>query len=106
VAAALERPEVRGRLFEIGGPDLMTMDTVIRTALKSAGKKRLLLHNPKWLMKVVASGLQYAPGRPLTPDAIDFITMDGVADTTALTTAFGLPLTPLAEGTASYLGKG
>ena len=32
-----------------------------------------------------------------------FITQDGVADTSALRETFGLPLTPLAEGTATYL---
>ena len=66
------------------------MDQVIRTALGVAGKKRLLLHNPKPLMKLVASVIQHAPGRPLTPDAIDFITQDGIADTAALTQVFAL----------------
>ncbi len=49
--------------------------------------------------------VQFAPGRPLTPDAIDFITMDGVVDNTELQKAFGLPLTPLADGVATYLKK-
>jgi len=40
-----------------------------------------------------------------TPDAIDFITMDGIADTASLVEAFGLRLTPIEEGLATYLGK-
>ncbi|OAI40028.1 hypothetical protein AYO38_06630 [bacterium SCGC AG-212-C10] len=103
VVAALDRPDLRGRVFEIGGPDQLVMDSIIRTALQSAGKKRILIHNPKWFMKFIASIVQHAPGRPLTPDAIDFITMDGLADVESLRAAFQLPLTPLAEGTRTYL---
>jgi NADH dehydrogenase len=103
--AALQIPEARGQVFEIGGPEVMTMDDVIRTALTVAGRRRFLLHSPKPVMKAVASLAQFAPGRPLTPDAIDFITMDGVADTGPLQQAFGLPLTPLTEGLQTYLKR-
>lgn len=105
VAAAVERSDLRGNIFEIGGPDTLTMDEVIRTALRVSGKKRFLLHQPAGLMKLVAGVVQFAPGRPLTPDAIDFITMDGVADTGPLRQAFGLRLTPLEEGLGSYMRK-
>lgn len=105
VAMAVSRDDLRGRTFEIGGPRVMTMDEVIRAALEAAGKKRFLLHQPVAMMKLLASVVQHLPGRPLTPDAIDFITMDGVADTSALTAAFGLPLTPIHEALATYLGE-
>jgi uncharacterized protein YbjT (DUF2867 family) len=105
VVAAVQKPEARGRIFEIGGPDVLTMDDVIRTALRVSGRRRFLLHSPKPVMKLVASVAQFAPGRPLTPDAIDFITMDGVADTSALREVFGLRLTPLEEGLAAYLKR-
>lgn len=103
VVAAVERDDVRGRIFEIGGPDVLSMDEVVRAALKAAGKKRFLMHQPASLMRMVAGIAQRLPGRLLTPDAVDFITMDGVADTGPLVEAFGLRLTPIAEGLATYL---
>ncbi|MCC6387222.1 MAG: NAD(P)H-binding protein [Dehalococcoidia bacterium] len=102
VAAALSLSSAENRLFEIGGPEVLTMDEIIRTALAARGKKRFLLHQPAWLMKMVASVAQFAPGRPLTPDAIDFILMDPISDTAGLTATFGLPLTPLAEALRTY----
>ena len=105
VAAALARHDTAGRLFEIGGPAVLTMDEVIRAALKAAGKRRFLLHQPAALMKLIAGVVQHVPGRPLTPGAVDFITMDGVADTREIVQTFGLPLTPLAEGLATYLPR-
>lgn len=103
-AAALELPAASRRVFEIGGPQVLTMDEIIRTALRVSGKRRFLLHNPVWLMKPVAGLVQHFPGRPLTPGSIDFITMDGVADTKELSSTFQLPLTPLEEALREYLG--
>jgi NADH dehydrogenase len=105
VAAAVGNDAARNRTFEIGGPEQMTMDEVVKAALDVAGKRRFLLHQPKGLMKAGASIIQHVPGRPLTPDAVDFITGDGVVDTSELTSTFGLPLTPLRDGLATYLGK-
>jgi NADH dehydrogenase len=103
VAAVVRGPA--NVIFEIGGPDVLTMDEIVKTALRVSGKRRYILHQPKALMKIVAGIVQFVPGRPLTPDAIDFITMDGVADTGALKDAFGLRLTPLEEGLRTYLGR-
>ena len=104
-AAAAGNDGVLNRTFEIGGPEVLTMDQVVKTALAAAGKRRFLLHQPAGLMKAGTSIIQHVPGRPLTPDAVDFITMDGVVDTTELRETFGLPLTPLAEGLATYLPR-
>ncbi len=105
IAASVSRPDAHGRVFEIGGPAVMTMDDVIREALAATGKRRFLLHAPKPLMKLAGSIAAHLPGPPLTADAVDFITMDGVADNAALQSAFGLRLTPLAEGLRTYLGR-
>jgi nucleoside-diphosphate-sugar epimerase len=103
VSAAIGREEAIGQVFEIGGPQVMTMDEVIRTALKVSGKRRPLIHQPKGLMKAVAAVIQHAPTRPLTPGAVDFITLDGIADTGRLEEVFGFQLTPLEEGLKTYL---
>ncbi|MDZ7727258.1 MAG: NAD(P)H-binding protein [Dehalococcoidia bacterium] len=100
--AAVDRGPAN-RVFELGGPETLIMDDVIRTALRVKGQRRFLLHQPKALMKVAASFAQYVPGRPLTPDAIDFITQDGVADITAFTETFGMRPTPLEDGLRTYL---
>lgn len=105
VAAAVGHDEAVNRTFEIGGPQELTMDEVVKTALRVAGKRRFLLHQPARLMKLGAAVLQHVPGRPLTPDAVDFITMDGVVDTEALRETFGLPLTSLEDGLRTYLPR-
>jgi len=55
------------------------------------------------LMKAQSALLRFLPGPPLTPDAIDFITMDALADSSELVETLGLRLTPLREGLSTYL---
>lgn len=105
VADSLENPAANNQLFELGGPDVMSMSEVVRTALQVSGRKRLLLPAPAFVMRLVASVIQFAPGKPLTPDAVDFITHDALGDPTAIQQALGLRVTPLREGLATYLGK-
>jgi len=105
VAASLEKPAADNRAFDIGGPEALTMKEIVRTALHVAGRRRLMLAAPKPLMKLLASLLQFAPGRPLTPDAVEFITMDALADPTEIEAAFDIKMTPLREALATYLEK-
>ncbi len=104
-AECLDNPAASNQTFEVGGPDIFSMSEVVKTALQVVGRRRLLLPAPKFAMKALASVVQLLPGRPLTPDAVDFITMDALADPTGISEKLGLTPTPLREGLATYLGK-
>jgi NADH dehydrogenase len=104
VCDGLATAAARGRTIEIGGPEVMSMNEVLRTMLRVMGKRRLMLHTPVPVMKLVAALMAPLPNRPLTPDAVDFIAMDAVADNTFLIETLKPQLTPLADGLATYLG--
>src|SRR5436309_3540858 len=74
IADAALKPEAAGHIFEIGGPEVMSMNDVVTTALEVQGKKRRLLHQPVFLGKTIGTLSALLPSPPLTPDAIDFIT--------------------------------
>jgi NADH dehydrogenase len=97
------RPGAPVGTFEIGGPQVMTMDDVLRTMMEVRGKPKPLLHVPALLPKMAGAVLRWLPRPPLSPDAVDFLTGDAMADNGPLLEAFGLELTPLREGLASYL---
>ena len=46
VAESLDNPAAANQVFELGGPDVMSMTEVVRTALQVAGRRRLLLSSP------------------------------------------------------------
>ena len=103
VADTLVQPAATNRVLEVGGPETMTMNDVIRRALRVAGKRRPLLHAPAGLVKLAARVVRYLPGPPLTPDAVDFVGQPATVDTAPLLALLPRRLTPLEEGLATYL---
>ena len=86
-----------------GGPEVLTMNEVLRTMMDVRGKVKPLLHFPVFLPKLAGFFLQILPKPPLSPDAVDFATADAVADTSKLLQEFDLTLTPLLAGLSTYL---
>lgn len=105
VVKAIANPVAQRMVFDIGGPQTLTMNEVAETILDVLGKRKPLVHQPLWLMKAIASPLSLLPKPPLSPAAIDFITMDEVIDNTDVVNALKLDLTRLADGLATYVGR-
>lgn len=105
VAESVDMESAVGKTYQVGGPQVLTMDQIIQTMLKTIGKHRPLLHHPRWFMKLVTIPMQLLPSPPLSPSAVDFVLMEEDVDTTALVRDFGVKLRPLSEG-LKYLRAG
>lgn len=109
VADALGRGELPNAVYEIGGPQVLTMDDVIRAVEEVTGKHKPLLHQPAGLVKLLFSPKALLPALPLplTPAGVEFATMDALAENGPLRADFpDLRLTPLREALQTYLGSG
>lgn len=91
------------RTYEIGGPDVMSMDSVIRTMLKVLGKRRLIVPIPTILPKLAMAPLTLLPSPPMTPAGIEFAIQDGLVDSSAMETDLDVHPVPLEEGLSNYL---
>jgi NADH dehydrogenase len=94
--------------FALGGPDRVTLNEFLQLALRTMGRRRPILHIPMKVGKLQGAVMQYFPGRPLSPDAVDFVAQAGAAsDADRALLAERFPEfhgTPLREG-LSYLGS-
>jgi NADH dehydrogenase len=102
-ADALATPAAANVTLEVGGPETLTMDQVIRTALRVQGRRRMILHAPVILMKIATAPLTLLPVPPMRPSAIDFVVQAAPVDTGPLTAALPRRLRPLDEALATYL---
>jgi NADH dehydrogenase len=102
-ADAATKPEAANNLFELGGPEIMSMNDVVKTALEVKGKKRSLLHQPVFIGKTIGTLTSILPSPPLSADAIDFITEPAIADNSKVIEVLYPRLTPLREGLETYL---
>ena len=91
------------QVFELGGPETLSMREIIGRALRSAGIRRPIVPGPAPLIKLAAWPLRLLPSPPLTPDAVDFINAPAVVDTAPLLARMPRQLTSLDEGLASYM---
>lgn len=104
VADSLVDPAAVGQVFEVGGPETLSMREIIRRALRAAGIRRPIVPAPAPLLKLATQPLRLLPSPPLTPDAIDFINGPATVDLGPLLARMPRRLTSLDEGLASYLG--
>ncbi|MCC7372344.1 MAG: NAD(P)H-binding protein [Chloroflexi bacterium] len=102
-ALAVDLPAATNRVFELGSPTPITMDEINRTIMRLLGKHKPLFHQPAWLVKVPAAFLQYLPNAPLSPGAVDFITMDERVDPRPAEEMFGVRFRSLEAGLREYL---
>ena len=103
VVESARREDATARKLDLGGPQRMTMDEVIRAIQNVLGRRRLLLHHPVGLMKLLVLPMKVMPEPMLSPSAIDFITQEVELDPRPAMEYFGFPFRPLAEGLREYL---
>jgi nucleoside-diphosphate-sugar epimerase len=103
LADAAVREDATALTLDLGGPDKLTMDEIIRTVMTVMGRRRLLLHHPAGLMKRLVWPMRFLPNPPLSPDAVDFVTTEVPLDPKPAMDYFGFPFRRLAEGLREYL---
>jgi NADH dehydrogenase len=95
----LARPELAGRTYDVGGPDLVTYDEFLSAICAAIGRQCRTVHLPLGLSFALAWTLErLLPTPPLTTDNVRGAVHDAHCDTRALERDLRPRLTPLAEG--------
>jgi NADH dehydrogenase len=103
VAEAARREDVKAAALDLGGPERLIMDQIIRTVQKVLGKSRPLIHQPAKLMKLLVLPMAHLPNPILSPTAIDFIMQEVDLDPKPAMAFFGFPFRSLESGLRDYL---
>ncbi|HJP89920.1 MAG TPA: NAD(P)H-binding protein [Candidatus Limnocylindrales bacterium] len=106
VADSLVDDAASNQVFELGGPEALSMRTIVSRALRAAHLRRPIIPGPTPLIKLAAAPLTLLPSPPLTPNAVDFINQPATVDLRPLLDRMPRRLTPLDEGLATYLAPG
>ena len=98
VADAVDGKTKQGAIYELGGPEVLTMREIMGIILAIIERRRMMISLPFWLAKLPARLLQFAPGPlKLTPDQVVLLRSDNVVSHTAKAadlTLEGLGITP------------
>ena len=99
-AAAIDKPEAGGRIFELGGPDAVSWNEFWERLKRVLRIRRPIVHVPISLMRANALITERLPGQiPLTRDLLTMLEHGDnvVTDDDAAVRTFQLPLVPLDE---------
>jgi NADH dehydrogenase len=105
-ADSVTAPAAENQVFELGGPEAISMREIIARALRVARIDRPILPGPAPLLKLGAWPLQFLPEPPLTPDAVDFVNQPAIVDSGPLLARMPRSLMSLEEGLSTYLAPG
>jgi NADH dehydrogenase len=103
--AALDPGRFGGKIYEIGGPQVMSMVELHRAVLDITGQTPEIVRTPDFITGLIAK-LGFLPGAPLTTDQWMMLQRDNVpAKGVPGLEAFGIRPTPLAAVGREWLGR-
>ena len=112
-ADALEKPDTIGKTFEVGGPQVFSLNDVYREIAAAVGKPgKPLVHFPLWYGRILATGFEWLARRgvfdapPLTRDQLRSLSRDNAADVSETVATFGGDWKPFRPGIREYLSSG
>jgi NADH dehydrogenase len=103
VRQAFARDEAWNKTFEIGGPEVLTMEEVIEGIADALGKKRVQVPVPMALAKAGTAPLVLLPKPPMTPTGVEFAAQDGLIDMRLTTRILGISPVTFKDGLSKYL---
>ena len=103
---ALEGKAHQGKIYELGGPDIMTFREVMAYILKLTKRRRALLPIPFGVMGLAAGAMSVLPNAPVTRDQLKQLKTDNVVAANALTLSnLGIEATPVDLIVPEYLAR-
>jgi NADH dehydrogenase len=83
-ADAVDGKTKPGATYELGGPEVLTMNEIVDIILKTIERTRMTLPVPMGIAKLKSYFLQFAPGDfKLTPDQVAMLRVDNVVSEAA-----------------------
>jgi uncharacterized protein YbjT (DUF2867 family) len=83
IAKAVAGQAGAGKVYELGGPEVMTFKEILRYVLTTIGRRRLLVPIPFWVAKLEAFFFEFMPKPLLTRDQVELLRTDNVVSEAA-----------------------
>jgi len=99
IIACLEEGAHDGQIIEVGGPEHLTYEELLETVRRELGVRRLKVHVPLPVVRMVAGAMEALLPRPLvTRQQLAMLAKDNATETDAVLRQFGFAPKRLAEG--------
>jgi uncharacterized protein YbjT (DUF2867 family) len=104
VVKALEDPATIGKEYELGGPEVLTLEEIERRTLEAVGAKRRMVRFPMSLLRVVVTLMEtLLPAPPVTRSLLELLAVSNVTTDNAIYKFVSDPRPFTAENAAPYM---
>ena len=84
IVAAIEGKATNGKIYELGGPEVLTFRECIEMMIVEISRKRLLLSLPWFVSRAIAKMVGWLPYAPITSDQVAMLGVDNVVSSEAI----------------------
>lgn len=104
VVKALDDPSTIGKEYELGGPEVLTLEEIERRTLKAVGARRSMVHFPMPLLRVIVALMEaLLPAPPVTRSLLELLAVSNVTTANAILQFVPNPRPFTAENVAPYM---
>jgi NADH dehydrogenase len=84
IAKSLDDPTTIGKEYELGGPEVLTLEEIERRTLQAIGARRTMVRFPMPLLRIVVTSMEkLLPAPPVTRSLLELLAVPNVATTNA-----------------------
>jgi uncharacterized protein YbjT (DUF2867 family) len=106
ILKALDDPQTIRKEYELGGPEILTLEEIERRTLQAVEAKRVMVHLPMPLIKVMVAMLEAVlPSPPVTRSLLELLAVSNVPAANAIRQFVPDPRPFTAENAAEYMHK-
>ncbi len=106
IVKSLDDPSTIGQEYELGGPEVLTLEEIERRTLEALGKQRIFVRVPLPLIRIAVALMQaLLPSPPVTRSLLELLAVNNVTQANAIHqfVAEPRPFTP--ENTSEYMRR-
>ncbi len=103
---ALRDPTTYGREYELGGPEILTLEEIERRTLAAVGASRAMVRIPMPLLRVIVALMEaLLPAPPVTSSLLELLAVSNVTQENALAQFVANPKRFTPENAANYMAR-
>lgn len=104
VVKSLDDAETIGQEYELGGPEILTLEEIERRTMKALGANRLMIRFPMPLLRMIVTLMEaILPSPPVTRSLLELLAVSNVTENNAIHRFVADPRPFTAENVAPYM---